>query len=140
MLIASFANPAEADSQAARHPHRLSRPLPGLLVWNDNDRWTDVPAPLLGLQGSIVDRRAGRRVDTAALGGLALFGSMVSRDSAIAGFSKLEAGQIASRSIAASTLATHHGPPASIDAHRLDALTIFAPLRRSKRSNAAKRA
>lgn len=167
MLIASFVNPAEADSQAARHPHRLSRPLPGLLVWDDNDRWTAVPAPLLGLQGSIVDRRAGRAlspatvaeriasqgeatladwspafriawtsdnaahvaadhcglghwylwsgdgvaaisdhattiarhfglgVDTHALGGLALIGSMVGQDSAIAGVSKLEAGQIA---------------------------------------------
>jgi asparagine synthase (glutamine-hydrolysing) len=167
MLIVSFANPAEADAQAARYPQGLSRPLPGLLVWHDNDRWTGVPAPLLGLQGSIVDRRTGRLlpaaavadaiagqgdhalddwapafriawtsgnaahvaadhcglghwygwsgdgmaaisdhattiarhfgldVDTTALGGLALIGSMVGLDSAIAGVSKIGAGQIA---------------------------------------------
>lgn len=168
MLIASFANPAAADAEAARHPQRLSRPLPGLLVWHANDRWTDVPAPLLGVQGSIIDRRAGGRllpaavvaalvaangdnalddwspafriawlrddaahaaadhcglghwycwqgqgvavvsdhattiarhfglgVDTAALGGLALIGSMVGQDTPIAGVHKLDAGQIA---------------------------------------------
>ncbi len=170
MLIASFTDVTRADAAAARHAAGLVRLAPGLLLWRDPVLWPDVPAPLAGLQGSIVDRRGARLLppaavaaalaadgdaamsdwapafrlawisgdtlsaaadhaglghwftwhapgvaaiadsavaiarqfglaaDAMALGGLALTGAMVGLDSAIAGVTKLAAGQIASLS------------------------------------------
>lgn len=75
MLIASFAEPGQADRAAARHAKGLVRLGPGLLMWRDTDRWPDVPAPLIGLQGDIVDRRTARRLPaTAVAAALAVHG------------------------------------------------------------------
>jgi asparagine synthase (glutamine-hydrolysing) len=193
MLIASFAARAAADGFAARFPHGLHRPAPTLLVWTDAGTWPAVPAPLLGLQGSIVDRRTARLltadavaaavaargdnafddwapafriawlagaaasaaadhaglghwfvwsgdgvaviasrataiarrfglgIDTDALGGLALTGSMVGLDSAIAGVKKLAAGQIAG--VADGRLLLRAMPAASVLADPENAVT-----------------
>jgi asparagine synthase (glutamine-hydrolysing) len=191
MLIASFAADAEADGFAARFPDRLRRPAPRLLVWADPGPWPQVPAPLLGLQGQIVDRRRARLlppdavaaaiaadgadafadwapafrlawtngaaafaaadhnglghwftwtapgiaviaasatliarrfglgIDTAALGGLALTGAMVGLDSAITGVAKLAAGHIAC--VSEGRLTLNAMPAASVLADPRDA-------------------
>ena len=67
MLIASFADLTRAEAFAARHSVGLIRIAPGLLLWRDTALWPDVPRPLIGLQGAIVDRRAARLLPPAAV-------------------------------------------------------------------------
>jgi len=64
MLVASFADLSEADYVADRWPERLLRPASGLLMWRDKELWPSAEAPLLGMQGEIVDRRTSRLLST----------------------------------------------------------------------------
>lgn len=60
MLMASFAATATADGFAARFPAGLRRLAPTLLIWADSSLWPEMPVPLVGLQGDIIDRRTAR--------------------------------------------------------------------------------
>ncbi len=60
MLIASFRNAADAAALAARLGDAVSRPSPTLLVWAGLRGWAAGPAPLIGAQGDVVDRRRSR--------------------------------------------------------------------------------